>query len=249
MESEQPDIKTNDEISKRWLLAVAAPREVNAVLSAFDKHVIVIPKHWARCELNDRFDLVHTGVGKSNAAGAVAKVLDPERHIGVLSIGIAGSLPQSQSNDKVRCDIGDVICASESVFADDGVQTPNEFVSCSEMGFSIFGDGTDRCVHAQETIEWLKSFSDHVGSIACVSICSGTNERASQVFKTTGAICEAMEGAAVSLAAKRIDPVIRSAELRVISNTTGDRTEQEWDLEGALNKLEDVLGRLNKQQR
>jgi len=246
MDPERTESEINDQSSKRWLIAVAAPREVNSVLCAFEKHVLVIPNRWARCELNDRFDLVFTGVGKANAAGAVAKVLDPDRHTGVLSVGIAGSLPHSKSNDGVECEIGDVICASESIFADEGVETPDEFISCSEMGFSIFDDGTDRRVHSQESITWLKPFSDYVGSIACVSICSGTNERATQVSTTTGALAEAMEGAAVSLAAWRVNPSIHSAELRVVSNTTGNRSQQKWDLESALKKLEDVLGRLNK---
>jgi futalosine hydrolase len=51
-----------------------------------------------------------------------------------------------------------------------------------------------------------------------------------------------MEGAAVALAAVRLG--LAFGELRVISNTTGDRARQQWDLKGALARLTDVIGRL-----
>jgi len=183
-------------------------------------------------------DLVFTGVGKANAAGAVARVLDPDRPLGVLSVGIGGALPGSP------CKLGDVVCASSSIFADDGVQTPGGFESCAQMGFSLFDDGSDSITHDPRSVDWLTGYCDHVGPIACVSMCSGTDQQASQITSRTGAIAEAMEGAGVSLACVRIDPSLLTAELRVISNTTGDRASQRWDLDGALGKLTDVLGRI-----
>ena len=71
--------------------------------------------------------------------------------------------------------------------------------------------------------------------IATVAICSGTDEAANEVVKRTGAIVEAMEGAAVVHAATRLS--IGAIELRVISNTTGDRNKQQWRLVEALDSL------------
>jgi futalosine hydrolase len=51
-----------------------------------------------------------------------------------------------------------------------------------------------------------------------------------------------MEGAAIAHIATRLG--IPCGELRVVSNTCGDRQRQRWDLAGALAKLEAVIGRL-----
>jgi len=193
---------------------------------------------WERQSTPFNIDLVHTGVGKANASGAIARVLDPERHLGVLSVGIAGALPGS------GCNLGDVVCGSSSVFADEGVSTPEGFVSCAAMGFAPFNTGSDAIEHDPGVLGWLGCVSGHQGPIATVSSCSGTDACAASIVERTGAIAEAMEGAAAAMAAKRIDPTMRTGELRVVSNTTGDRDGQRWDLDGALDAMGCVLGRI-----
>ena len=227
----------NGDNPRVWLLAVAAPREFAAISAALG-HACDRPKPWECAATDAGIDLVWTGVGKANAAGAVARVLDPTRHLGVLSVGIAGALPGS------GCQIGDVVCANASIFADEGVATPDGFESCAQMGFGAYNDGSDSISHDPMVVDWLKGYADHVGTIACVSVCSGTDQAASAMAQRTRAIAEAMEGAAVSLAAHRIDPGVLTGELRVISNTTGDRDTQQWDLGGSLEKLKAVLGRI-----
>ena len=60
----------------------------------------------------------------------------------------------------------------------------------------------------------------------------------------TGAIAEAMEGGAVGVSAARVGGGVWFSELRVISNTTGDRAGQRWDLSRALARLSETAGRL-----
>jgi len=238
--------KNDNDTRTVWLIALAAPREFDAAMKAFGING-KRPALWERIETsNTRVDFVYTGVGKANAAGAVARAIDPSRHVGVLSAGIAGALPSVESDEASRwaCELGDVVCASESVFADDGVWTNDGFTSCAAMGFAPFDHGSDSIVHDPISANWLKPFADHSGTIACVSLCSGTDERAAMIAAQCGAIAEAMEGAAAGLAVHRVDPSMLTAEIRVISNTTGDRDSQQWDLDGALAKLEDVLGRI-----
>jgi futalosine hydrolase len=81
----------------------------------------------------------------------------------------------------------------------------------------------------------------HVQAIATVSTCSGTNALAREIVTRTGAEVEAMEGAAVGLVASRLG--VGFAEVRVISNTTGDRGSQQWDLPGALAALREWVVR------
>ena len=229
---------------RTWLIALAAPREFEAVARALGGDETIAMWKLVHTPMMGEvgLDLVWTGVGKSNAAGAVARVLDVNRHVGVLSAGIAGALPLGSSGPS--CSILDVICASESVFADEGVQTPDGFESCAQMGFAPFDNGTDSVVHSSEATAWLMKFSDVQGKVATVSVCSGTDSGARAVVDRTGAIAEAMEGAAVGLAARRIDPSILTGELRVISNTTGDRGAQRWDLDGAMEMLGKTIGRI-----
>jgi len=230
---------------RAWLIAVAAPRELDAAINGLG-YTGDRPTLWQRIEISSRIDLVMTGVSKANAAGAIGRVLDPARHRGVLSIGIAGALPGSD------CALGDVVVGSASVFADEGVQTPDGFETCAQMGFGLFDSQadsgmdskSDSIAHDSSVVEWLGRYCDHIGPIACVSQCSGTDAGAQKVVARTGAIAEAMEGAAIALAAKRIEPTILVGEVRVISNTTGDRAKQRWALDDALGTLGKVLGRI-----
>ncbi|MBM92900.1 MAG: futalosine hydrolase [Phycisphaerae bacterium] len=219
----------------RWLVVVAAPLEVRAVLDGLGGDAAALPDPWEVACVGDRFDVLHSGVGKANAAGATARVLDPRRHLGVLSVGIAGSLPGSGLG------LCDAVGATRSILSDEGIGGDAGFISMSEVGFGAFPDGS---MHAEHDPGLLEPFCTRTGPIATVSWCSGSDACAQGVVERTGAICEAMEGAAVALAARRIDPGIATAELRVISNTTGDRSSQRWALDDSLRSLRAVLGRI-----
>lgn len=187
---------------------------------------------WIIIPVTNRSDLVLTGVGKTNAAAACARLLNPS-HAGVLNIGVAGALPRSGLSP------GDALLATRSVYSDEGLQTPDTFLECESMGFPLgpFA-GNAIPIHAP----WLPVLSPlaaHAGPIATVSTCSGTDALAETVVQRTCALAEAMEGAAIGHVAARLD--MPFAEIRVISNTTGDRQRQRWDLPAALDAL-GVLG-------
>ena len=105
----------------------------------------------------------------------------------------------------------------------------------SELGFGAFPGGAMSIDHDGDLLDALRA--DRRGAIATVSQCSGTDAAARAVAARTGGVCEAMEGAAVALAAALHDGSIRTGELRAISNTTGDRSAQVWDLDAALGSL------------
>ncbi|MEM0982916.1 MAG: futalosine hydrolase, partial [Planctomycetota bacterium] len=206
------------------LIVVAARAEHDAVV----KPLRAIPNN-AQTIL-----LVQSGVGKSSAATATAATLAQNRFRIVLNAGIAGALPLA--GEKV-CRVGDVVLGSRSVFADEGIREPGGFRTCEQMGFPVTTSGMAVPGDA-EMLKALKNIADHTGPIATVSTCSGTDGAAVEIARRTGAIAEAMEGAAVGLAAERAGA--RFAELRVISNLTGDRHEQDWDLPGSLARLGEV---------
>jgi len=214
------------------LLAVAAEIEAGAVAAGLG---IQLPhtRSWAPIQLVPQVELVMTGVGKACAAGGVAHVLDPARHAGVLSIGIAGGYPPTQ--------LGATVVASASVFADEGVATLQGFEDLAKLGFPPTATGIS-VPAADSLIEALRPHADAVGPIATVSTCSGTDALAQDFQRRTGALAEAMEGAAIALVAQRFG--VPFGELRVISNTTGNRHQQTWRIKDALSTLSRVIGSL-----
>ena len=222
----------------RILLAVAAPAEARAVLAGVGGDPALAERGWELHRLGGWLDLVVTGVGKASAAGAVARVLGP--HAGVVSLGIGGLLPGG-----ANLALGSVVVGTAAVFADEGSGEPGGFRTCADMGFPpLPGDGV--CGMA---IPLDAALADCVKAeararIATVSTCSGTDTLAAEVARRTGALVEGMEGAAVALVAARLG--VPAAELRVISNTTGERPAQRWDIKGALARLRDVARALGE---
>ena len=173
--------------------------------------------------------VVAGGIGRANAAAATtAAVLSDGPFTWVMSVGVAGALPESDLS------IGDIVVANKCVYMEEGLITPNGFQNMAEMGLSL-GNFTGNNVPVDA---WMLNRLSNVGlvaPIATVATCSGTDEHAKLVQERTGCVCEAMEGAAVVHAANRVSaPAI---ELRSISNSTGNRDTQEWNLNLALTNL------------
>jgi futalosine hydrolase len=223
----------------RCLLVAAAPKECAAMLEAFSLQASEPFPIGEVVRLDDRFDVIRSGVGKSAAAASTARALTLHRYRTVISGGIAGSLP---SEDQLS--IGDSIAANRSQFSDEGVGAPDGFIPISELGFAPFENGKMGIDHDSSLTEYLGSLTDVQGIIATVSWCSGDDGCARGVVARTGAIAEAMEGAAVAVAAQLVDSTIRTGELRVISNTTGNRAKQIWDLDASLSNLTKIIGQL-----
>lgn len=220
---------------RRALLVAATPREAEAVLRGRGIARAPAPS-WSILEVDGSVDLVVCGVGKASAAGACARTLDTARHGAAISIGLCGSLPGSGLEPRA------VVAATEAIFADEGLETEEAFLDVAAMGFPPV-DGIGTALPADRTlVEALGSLADVRGPIATVSICAGTDRRAQDVAMRTGSVAEAMEGAAIALCALRLGT--RFGELRVVSNTTGARARQRWDLAGSLERLSEVAARL-----
>ncbi|MFG0274315.1 MAG: futalosine hydrolase [Phycisphaerales bacterium] len=231
------------------LLVVAAPSEAGAVLKALDADASLRDRFWERLTLADGIDLVITGVGKANAAGATARVLDLARDRVVVSLGVGGALPDSG----VR--IGQVVLGAKSVFADEGLEAEAGFRTSESMGFparlgpgGVVGGRMGVAADA-DLLAALRPIADREAVVATVSTCAGTDARAMAVIARTGAAVEAMEGAAVGVAAANCAAAGGASapafvEIRVVSNTTGDRARQRWDLAGALAGVERIGGAL-----
>ena len=173
--------------------------------------------------------VVAGGIGRPNAAAATTQALIEQGPFdAVLSVGVAGSLPGADLA------LGETLVADACVYFEEGLLTPDAFLDMGAMGFKM-GDFEGNIVPADEELLDRVLERVPVGHIATVATCSGSDLQASLVARRTRAIAEAMEGAAVVHAALRMG--LPGLEIRTISNTTGDRQQQEWDLDGALESL------------
>lgn len=173
--------------------------------------------------------IIVSGIGRTNAAAATTEAIIKDGPFDyVLSAGLAGSLPGGE------LEIGDIVVASVCVYVEEGLHTPDGFQDMAGLGFSL-GSFEGNAVPVDPNMLVVLDALFRTGPIATVATCSGTDEAAREVVRRTGAIAEAMEGAAVVHAADRLG--IPAGELRAISNTTGDRNNQRWDLPLGLSAL------------
>lgn len=232
----QPPLLPSATPDAPWLLVAAAPAEARAIAAGLHT-APPDPTHaplWTPIPASPRFDLLLTGVGKANAAAATARALDPARHAGVISIGVAGSLPTAKP-----LPIASAIAATQSRYDDEGLETPEGPVSIDAIGFPpdpLRPELGVACPSAAHLLAEPHALTTDV--IATVSACAAADPLAHR--RAQSAIAEAMEGAAVGFTAHRLAPGTPFLELRVISNTTGDRDTQTWDLPRALAALTDL---------
>lgn len=181
-----------------------------------------------------RVDVVVAGIGRANAAAATTEaIIRRGPFAAVMSVGVAGVLPGAPLS------IGDPVVATRCVYFEEGLIGPDGFATLDDMGLRL-GDFSDNAVPVDaHLLTQLRGVIPTHGPIATVATCSGTEAAAAEVVRRTSAVAEAMEGAAVVHAARRL--ATPGIELRVISNSTGDRHRQRWDLHGALSKLGPVV--------
>lgn len=185
----------------------------------------------AACLQCPQVQVVVGGIGRTNAACAVAEQLARDSFAAVVNTGIAGALPGS------GLALGDVVVATECVYAEEGVMTPSGFQDMAAMRFPL-GDFAGNRVPVDARLAAAFAHLGRRAPIATVATCSGTNALAQAIAQRTGAVAEAMEGAAVVHAARRQN--VPAIEVRAISNTTGDRAAQVWDMARGMAALQAV---------
>jgi len=183
--------------------------------------------------------LLHTGVGKVNAALATEALLSERKPSAVILFGCGGAYPGRGLS------IGDMALAEEEIYGDEGAITPDGFLDMQKIGFPLCSNDDasfynhlplHQGLHAEARAR-LKAFLSpqgrHLapGPFVTVSTCSGTDAAGLQMAKQTGGICENMEGAAVNHVCLQHDTPL--LEIRGISNLTVDRNPQGWDIPAA----------------
>jgi futalosine hydrolase len=185
-----------------------------------------------------------TGMGKINTAAATAALI--ERHAPKLFIntGCAGAFPES------CLAVGDLALASVEVAADDGVMTPTGWLSYEDIGIPAierkgkcyFNEFPLSLAAAERAVRLATALGITLvrGKFVTVSTCSGTVERARELYERySGPLCESMEGAAMAQVALRYG--VDCLEVRGVSNLVEDRDLSRWNIPLAVERVQRFL--------
>ncbi|MBX9569950.1 MAG: futalosine hydrolase [Candidatus Obscuribacterales bacterium] len=220
----------------KLLICAASSIEMNAFLSGAGRELCAEDMSGWRTIHFEKYSVLQTGIGKSNAAGSVAIELrnalaEKRTYSAVLNIGIAGALSSELSK-------GMSILSDSMILADEGTPLAGSpaWRSLEDGGFAINKFVCQRT----EWWQFLSKIVDAVGPIATISTISGTAELARSYVDRSSAIAEGMEGASIALVCAHFG--VDCAELRAISNICGNsnREENPWDFPAALNKLSEL---------
>jgi futalosine hydrolase len=250
------------------LIAVASAAEAALVAKALGLGDEKPSADW-QVVSSEKFTLLQTGVGKANAAGAVAfelalRLEAGKKYAGVLSLGIAGSL----SSDVV---IGDTVYASSVAFADEGIpfiveqDWTNEELSdipgANTSKASSLGDGYRSASSSSSSREWTSLEASgwaktkfYCSEVPWSLFLSGTAKHVGIVatvstISGTDELAQAYRERTLALAEDMEGAAVAQVcerlhvpfgNLRVISNMCGNREVNKLDIPGSFK----VLGQL-----
>jgi futalosine hydrolase len=177
--------------------------------------------------------IFHCGIGKTNAAHGATLVLENFRPDLMLLIGCGGAYRRSGMIP------GDLAIASEEIFGDEGVITPQGWRSTKYMKLPLLRKGKQSFYNTftmdkkivKKATKILQGFIPKTGPFVTVSEVTGTREKADEMEKRFRGICENMEGAAVAQLCTLYG--IPFLEIRGISNVVKQRDKREWKLSAA----------------
>lgn len=186
-----------------------------------------------------RLLLCRSGVGKANAAAAACWLLERYSPEVLIITGCGGAYLQSGLT------VGELAMATEEIFADEGVITPDGWLDLQQMGLPL-AEGIHNIVPltadfnlAAAALAEQGGVKLRFGRFATLSSCSGTEQRGVELENRYQVICENMEGAAAALVAYRYRTCC--LELRGISNLVEDRDFSRWRIDLATENAQRFL--------
>ncbi len=176
--------------------------------------------------------VVIAGMGQTNTAQALTAMLESGRPGLVIMAGCAGAYAGSSLK------VGDVAAASEEIYADSGILTPEGFKGIEETGFPLVeSSGVAYFSRFPLSGDYNRIVENacpgiRIGLFLTVSTVSGTAKRGKELFSRYGALCENMEGAAAAQVCLLYG--VPFVEIRGVSNMVEDRNRDRWDIDKAM---------------
>lgn len=180
--------------------------------------------------------LVIGGMGKTNSAQSLTALLESRHPRAIVGFGVAGAYADSGLT------VGGLALASAESYADEGVETPDGWISTRGIGIPLLARSGEeplfndfpvdpRLLHSATNALSRAGLAWREGPFATVSCCSGTSERGAAIASRTSAICETMEGAAYAHVAALYG--VPFLGVRGISNMVENRDPARWKLQEA----------------
>lgn len=182
-------------------------------------------------------ETLELGVGKIAATMSLTAALSKRRPDAVLLVGVCGAYPSRHLRSGLpELRVLDTCMVTSETLADDGVLTPDGFLDLAHL--QLANVGPFAC-DAELTGKVAAVLGCPLVAGATVSTGAGVDAISQAYALRTGAQIETMEGGAVALVCRRFE--VPFAQLRVVSNRTGDRDAGGWDLDGAFTRLGEAV--------
>jgi futalosine hydrolase len=185
--------------------------------------------------------LAVTGIGKVNASSTATALLEHFAPEILINIGCAGAYAER------GLAVGDLALATEEVFGDEGVVTPDGWHSLELIGIPVVSKNGEKYFNRFPLTRWagekaarvaeLGGLTLHKGGFVTVSTVSGSTRCGAEMFRRFGGVCENMEGAAVAQVAALYG--VDCMEIRGISNLVEDRDFSRWNIPLAAEKAQE----------
>ena len=184
-----------------------------------------------------RCTLLHTGIGTVNAAHALTCQLEQQLPDLVIQFGIGGAYVPT------GLPIRSVVLATEEVYGDVGVVTPEGWKPVDEIGIPLVQGDPPRFNRFPLDPQLVATAAGicgvRSGTFVTVSQCSGVQAVGDALHSRFNALCESMEGAAAAHICTLYD--VPFLEVRGISNLVEDRQPARWDIPGAADAAQSAL--------
>ena len=184
-----------------------------------------------------RCTLLHTGIGTVNAAHALTCQLEQQLPDLVIQFGIGGAYVPT------GLPIRSVVLATEEVYGDVGVVTPEGWKPVNEIGIPLVHGDPPRFNRFPLDPQLVATAAGicgvRSGTFVTVSQCSGVQAVGDALHSRFNALCESMEGAAAAHICTLYD--VPFLEVRGISNLVEDRQPARWDIPGAADAAQSAL--------
>jgi futalosine hydrolase len=197
--------------------------------------------------------LVVTGMAPVNAAHALTREVERRgRPALVIQVGIGGAFVQSGLS------VGAVALATEEVYGDVGVITPDGWLSSEGIGIPLVpaAEGASAATSGQAAADRPARFNQfpldaalveraarvcgaRTGRFLTLSQVTGVRALADELHARFGAVCESMEGAAAAHVCALYD--LPFLEVRGISNLVEDRDRSKWRIPEAARAAQDAV--------
>ncbi|KIG13914.1 Menaquinone via futalosine step 2 [Enhygromyxa salina] len=189
---------------------------------------------------NTRHPTLQLGVGKIAATMSLTAALTKQRPDAVLLFGVGGAYPARHLRRGLDAmELLDACVVVTEFIADDGVLTPSGFL---DLGHLDLGDVGPIPCDPELSGKLSAVLGCPLVAGATVSTGAGVDPISQAYALRSGAQIETMEGAAVAAVCRHFEVPV--AQLRIVSNRTGDRDQGGWDLDGAVARLGQVLERV-----